>query len=80
MLLHVAYTQGRFFILKAILARFFAKPHTGNLEVKSFYSDPARPNVEFFPLKLNFSLTKRCTKTQKWNKRIDCSPKRRVFI
>ena len=41
---------------KATLARFFAKPHTGNLEVKSFYSDPTRPNVEFFLLKLNFRL------------------------
>ena len=81
MLLHVAYTQGRFFILKAILARFPHSPIQGifTSEVKSFYSDPARGNDEFL-LKWNFSLTKRCTKTQKWNKRIDCSPKRRVFI
>ena len=47
------------------------------------YAVPARRNVEFFLLKWNFSLTKRCKNkrnTQQWSKRIGCFVKRRLFI
>ena len=51
-----------------------------NLEVKSFYSEPARRNVGFLLLRWNFSRCKNEGKNQQWNKRTGYSPDMRVFM